>query len=131
MVGYPSETREDFLMTKRLIRKIHPDIVAISITTPMLGTDLYDFAKENRMLNITTYSDFGYYGQNSPLKLEHLTNEEVVEFKKKIVVEYFKNLYKNIFKYINIFLLRHGQKRKFYFSIIKRSLKARIKWLNF
>lgn len=41
MVGSPEETKEDILETLRFAKKIKPDFIHVSITTPFPATDLY------------------------------------------------------------------------------------------
>ena len=131
MVGYPTEKVEDLLMTKKLVTRIHPDVVAVSITTPMLGTDLYEYAREAGILNISGFSDYGYYGTKATLKMDHLTNEQVVAFRKSLVKVGFLNLYKNMLKYIFIMTSGHRGRTRLFMSTVARSIKARVSWLNF
>jgi radical SAM superfamily enzyme YgiQ (UPF0313 family) len=44
MVGFPGETREDVACTERLIARIDPDVLGVTIACPFPGTDLYDAA---------------------------------------------------------------------------------------
>lgn len=51
MFGFPTETKEEVLDTLYLLKELKPDWANISIFTPYLGTDLYEQAKERRMLS--------------------------------------------------------------------------------
>lgn len=41
MIGLPSETPDDLVQTQQLVRDIGPDVVVVSIATPLPGTELY------------------------------------------------------------------------------------------
>ena len=59
MLGSPTETVDEMRLTRRLLTRIKPDAVIVSITCPMEGTYLYDRAKEQGLLgehSATTFS---------------------------------------------------------------------------
>lgn len=126
MVGNPTETKEDMEMTNSLLRDIHPDVVAISTTTPIIGSELYYSAIKENTLNISDFQDYGYYGTRYPMKLRFLTRDDVQEYKGKLVRTWLINMRKNLIKYIPFcFSL---SKLKLVFSILKRSLRIRFNW---
>lgn len=94
LVGSPGETKETLNATIRLIRRIKPDYLVTYITTPIPGTDLYTYAKEN---NLLTFSDFDMldYHHTNVMKLEHLTQEEIKQYRNKVYEEYAKIKLKN------------------------------------
>lgn len=49
MIGSPTETREDILETISFAKKLSPDYVHITLTTPFPGTDLYKMALEEKI----------------------------------------------------------------------------------
>ncbi len=63
--------------------------------------------------------------------MKGLTSEDIVGFKKTLVRAGFLNSYKNLVKYVSIILSDREGKSRFYFSIMLRSIRARIGWLNF
>jgi hypothetical protein len=86
MIGNPTETRQDE-MTIKLIRKIKPTNVAVSRTVPTPGSKLYDIAQERGIFNVKDYTEFDYYSNTKskyPLKLEHLTCEDLYFYEKRI-----------------------------------------------
>ncbi|MEK7064540.1 MAG: radical SAM protein [Patescibacteria group bacterium] len=51
MVGNPNESLKDLYQTLRTSRQVKADISAVSVTSPIPGTDLYDsLVKENKLL---------------------------------------------------------------------------------
>ncbi len=58
MLGSPTETKEDIVETIRFMKKINPDYVHITITTPFPATDLYKMAQEEKVLTNDIWRDF-------------------------------------------------------------------------
>jgi radical SAM superfamily enzyme YgiQ (UPF0313 family) len=50
MIGNPQETKEDILATIKFAKKIKPDFVQITITTPFPRTDLYELGLQKGIL---------------------------------------------------------------------------------
>ena len=53
MIGSPNETRKDILETIKLAKKLNPDFVHISITTPFPATGLYYLGLEKKYFPMT------------------------------------------------------------------------------
>ena len=77
MIGTPTETREDLEMTCQLIKNTNPAYLNISRTTPVPGSNMYNYAKEREMLNIKSFADYDYYHNEYPIELEHLTRADL------------------------------------------------------
>ncbi len=45
IIGIPGETHEDIEMTKRMIAKLEPSSIDISVLTPIPGTEIYEMTK--------------------------------------------------------------------------------------
>jgi radical SAM superfamily enzyme YgiQ (UPF0313 family) len=58
MIGSPSETREDILATIEFAKKINPDFVHFTITTPYPATDLYRLGLEKGILPYDYWREF-------------------------------------------------------------------------
>lgn len=58
MIGIPTETEEDLKQTYKMIEEIKPEIHSLTYFTPVPGSYLYEYCKENNLINITTFSDF-------------------------------------------------------------------------
>ncbi|MCQ9207264.1 MAG: hypothetical protein NG740_05240, partial [Omnitrophica bacterium] len=50
MIGNPTETMEDIEKTRELLRKIKPDFVQVTFTTPFPGAEIYDLAKSKGLI---------------------------------------------------------------------------------
>jgi len=62
MLGAPSETIEEIESTIRLSRSLALDEATFSITTPLIGTYLYEMVKgDNKYTLSEDYADFNYY----------------------------------------------------------------------
>jgi anaerobic magnesium-protoporphyrin IX monomethyl ester cyclase len=79
MMGAPDETREDLKMTVELIKRIQPESVSVSITTPAPGSDLFREAQERGILTYESYEDADYLLNREPMRLEFLTREDLLE----------------------------------------------------
>lgn len=104
IIGTPTETKEDLEMTRKLIEEIHPNGLQISIMTPLIGTDLEQYCKENNILNITKLSDYHYCMNEYPIKLEHLTKEDLQFYRDKIHKTWKSVMYKNYIKHFEYYL---------------------------
>ena len=64
MIGFPDETEEDIKKTFRLIKRIKPHNICLSIFTPYPGTKLYERAKELAL--IPDHVDWSKFSHQSP-----------------------------------------------------------------
>ena len=87
MLGFPWETKEDILGTKKLIERIDPDFIEVHVAMPYYGTELYKIALEQGVL---TSDGFGhdYYEPNTK-GTKTLSLEEVLQLKKKILLSFY------------------------------------------
>src|SRR4030042_5469689 len=58
MIGSPKETENDILETIKFMKKLNPDYVHVTITTPFPATDLYKIAQEAKVLIKDIWRDF-------------------------------------------------------------------------
>lgn len=58
MFGSPTETKEDIFQTIRFMKKLNPDYVHITITTPFPATDLYKMALEEKIVTYDVWQEF-------------------------------------------------------------------------
>jgi anaerobic magnesium-protoporphyrin IX monomethyl ester cyclase len=67
MIGMPDETREDILMTARLLREANPHVIVSAIFTPYEGNSLYEYAKKRGYIDDNIdYEDFWSCFLNMP-----------------------------------------------------------------
>ncbi len=87
MLGNPKDTWDTFNNNIRALKRIKPDIIVVSIFTPIPGSELYQWALENNRLLTKDWSKFA--GNNSVLKLDYLSSEEVTKQYRKIYSYYY------------------------------------------
>lgn len=57
MLGIPTETEDDLNMTLELIKRIRPQIHSPTYFTPIPGCSLYEYCRDNGLINVKTYED--------------------------------------------------------------------------
>ncbi len=92
MIGTPTETRQDVEMTRRFIRDNHPAYINISRTTPVPGSGLYEYIMKNQLSNVKTFSDYDYFHNEYPIKLEHLTKQDLDLYYRKMMNTWLRSL---------------------------------------
>lgn len=112
MIGTPGETRNDLDKTVELIKKIHPDTVQISITSPMIGSDLYEYCRKNKISNIKNFDEYEYLLNRYPIRLNNLTKEDLFDYQEKIIKALNSVRYKNTLKYIKLILFKKDRKKR-------------------
>lgn len=87
MIGTPNETREDMMMTLDFIKRNPIDTMEICVTTPLPGTELWEYAKQRNLvsnnmdwdkLNIKSVS-----GKDNIMLDEAISREEFIEICKE------------------------------------------------
>jgi len=86
MIGAPIETADDIEATLRLLERIRPNSISPSITTPAPGTALYEQAIKEGLYNIKDWAESDYMCNQRPMKLPHLTLEQILEAKELMSV---------------------------------------------
>jgi len=81
MIGIPTETPEEMLMTAKLNAKIRPYIIRCSIFYPYDGTDLYQYAHEHNLIEDERSDTVSSHLEDSILTMPQLSREEIVRFK--------------------------------------------------
>lgn len=79
MIGYPGETRRDLEKTKRLIQTIEPDRIDLHIANPIIGTHLYEEARNSGMLIEDNYEKYTRHGHHYLIKVS-ISKEELLDF---------------------------------------------------
>jgi len=88
MVGSPGETWETLRETESLLEELDPDTVDFNITTPILGTELYERCYKQGILNLKSYDHQDYKGRfvpELPIKSLSLTYEDITRFVQRIL----------------------------------------------
>jgi radical SAM superfamily enzyme YgiQ (UPF0313 family) len=107
MVGTPQESPQTIQDTIDMIKRVRPNLIRISITTPTPGSDLYlKMAKENR-ITVSNLSDFDRWLLN-PIKLDDFSEDDIRSSTQKILKQFYRVFFRMLYNPLNLF-------RNFYF----------------
>lgn len=87
MIGSPEETREDIAATAKFIKKISPDYIHVSVTTPFPATELYYRALKEGVIKTDVWKEFAKNPRPdfiAPGWSKEIPREELFEMLKKI-----------------------------------------------
>jgi radical SAM superfamily enzyme YgiQ (UPF0313 family) len=82
MLGIPTETEEDLEATYRLMKEINAEIHAASYFSPIPGSDIYDYCKQNDLINVTSYDMYVRGAVDN--KIKGVDYQRLGEVKRKI-----------------------------------------------
>lgn len=85
MLGAPIETREDVAATINLVRRIRPNSISTSFTTPAPGSQLYVDFFHGGPAPYAGYEEVDYLLNHVPLSHPHLSREELVAAQQELV----------------------------------------------
>ncbi|MCX5716026.1 MAG: radical SAM protein [Candidatus Omnitrophica bacterium] len=90
ILGLPYETKQTLRRTIEFAKKLKLDYAQFSLLTPLPGTEIWDLAKEGRILRLTTsdFARFNRYGK-AVIELPGLTSEELNKYYKKAYIEFY------------------------------------------
>ncbi len=86
MIGSPTETKEDILQTIKFMKKINPDYIHVTITTPFPATDLYAMALKEKVITNDVWREFAKNPKPNfipPLWEKELTRSELFSLLRK------------------------------------------------
>ncbi len=81
IIGYPGETWETFNETMKLSKKIKPTLAYFFVIIPIVGTELYKYAKENNLLLHENWNKWVQMPDIPMIKNENLTSEEIIKMR--------------------------------------------------
>ncbi len=87
MIGSPEEKENDIKETNKFIKKISPDYIHVSITTPFPATDLYDLALKEKVIKEDVWKKFAQNPTEdfiAPLWEKEMPREKLFSLLKKI-----------------------------------------------
>lgn len=88
--SHPSETEEDIAMTKRLLSKISPDIVMISVLVPYPGTEVYSMMKERKMISDTArWDNFVLFGKEPVWRTDHFSPSGLMKKQRNMIFSFY------------------------------------------
>lgn len=87
VIGFPWETKEDILLTKKLVMETDPDFIEVTIALPFYGTSLYETCKSENLLEKSVLgSDFFHSSTKGTM---HLTIDEVMKLRRNILLSFY------------------------------------------
>ncbi len=87
VIGFPWETTEHISQTKKMIFKLNPDFIEVTLALPFYGTELYEICKSNGLIEESIYgSDFFH---TSFAKTATLSTEELLKLRKQILLQFY------------------------------------------
>lgn len=111
MIGHPRETKRDILRTIFFARRLDIDEASFSITTPLIGTYLYDNDKD---LIQNNYENYDYYSK-SVYKPESLqVKEREIQLLKKYAYLMFYTKPNRLIRQVHNLFSANGVKKFFY-----------------
>lgn len=90
MIGsHPDETMDDIALTKKMIHKLKPDILALFATIPYPGTELYSLLKERNLLIAENWNEFKLFFGRPSWKLCNIPSDKLPDMLKEIIYSYY------------------------------------------
>jgi len=93
MIGNPSETLDDIKQTMEFTKKLDPDYINVSLTTPFPGTQLYTMALEQGIIKNDVWREFAANPSSQfipPLWTENFTREELLVLMRKFYGSFYR-----------------------------------------
>jgi anaerobic magnesium-protoporphyrin IX monomethyl ester cyclase len=128
VVGFPGEDLDTINKTINLINEVKPDLLQVSVATPIPGTEFYDYCKSNEYLVTNdlekSLDEDGF--QKCIVSYNHLNSEEIEVHAFKILKNYYLSP-----RYISIALKNisgeHGYDE---FKLMSKSFMSFFKYLK-
>lgn len=111
IVGLPGETRETIQKTIAFAKEMDLETIQVSIAQPLVGTEMYEKAKEEGILIEEVATEDGY--QAAALNFPHLPHKEIF----KAVEQFYKSYYyrpKIIWRFVKKALRSREEVRRLY-----------------
>jgi radical SAM superfamily enzyme YgiQ (UPF0313 family) len=83
LIGMPNETREDVLLTEKLIEELDPEVFGLTILCPYPGSDLYD-PQKMRGYDWSLTDEYA----NPYWETEHFTNAELKNLQRRLTEKF-------------------------------------------
>lgn len=88
--SHPSETMDDIDMTKRLLAKISPDVISVSIIVPYPGTAVYEMMRKGGLISQDKrWDSFVLFGREPSWRTENFDPRELVRLQKDLLASFY------------------------------------------
>jgi anaerobic magnesium-protoporphyrin IX monomethyl ester cyclase len=92
MFGLPGETARDMERNLNFIRTVRPEVLSVSIMTPMPGTPLFNELDQSRLANLR-WGDFAYLDQPRPgFQFSALSDDRFFQRYRRVLKRFIKPL---------------------------------------
>ncbi len=98
MVGFPTETKKEMMDTVRIGSKVKADIVGIHITSPLPGTEIFNYAIKNKKIPEDIIDKYargelgrGFRGVWPLFVPDGFTLEDLINIKRKTYITFYLN----------------------------------------
>ncbi len=89
MVGHPEETAEDVAATEALIHELKPDLLFLSVASPLPGTRYHEIFKREGWLPNIPWRDYNFFQESPAWRTRHFTGPELTALRKAISRRYY------------------------------------------
>jgi radical SAM superfamily enzyme YgiQ (UPF0313 family) len=89
--SHPDETYEDLQATWKLINKIRPDIISVSIIVPYPGTEVYGLMEARGLIDQKTWADFQMIGAKPVWRTTFFSATELLRLQRQFINRYYFN----------------------------------------
>ncbi len=89
MVGHPEETREDVAATEALIHELKPDLLFLSVASPLPGTRYHEIFRREGWLPEIPWRDYNFFQESPAWRTRHFTGPELAAIRKSISRRYY------------------------------------------
>lgn len=121
VIGFPWETKEHINKTKKFIREIKPDFIEVNLALPFSGTKLHEICKENKKIDENVLS-MDFFNPKVLIN-DTFSCEELIKFRKNILLSYYLTPSYIIKKFIYIIKTRNYKILLNYFKYGIKMLK--------
>ncbi|MFH1800135.1 MAG: radical SAM protein [Candidatus Omnitrophota bacterium] len=125
-LGQPDEDRRELESTVHMVGRLHPDVLTVTLTTPLPGTPLYESLKERVLAK--SPEEFNYYHVwpgKYPLRLETLTAGDLAKAAAHIRAVWKRKLWKTALR-ILVLAFSNGAFRNTLFNQIAKVVKRKV-----
>jgi radical SAM superfamily enzyme YgiQ (UPF0313 family) len=125
-LGQPDEDRRELESTVHMVARLHPDVLTVTLTTPLPGTPLYEPLKDRILAK--SPEEFNYYHVwpgKYPLRLETLTAKDLAKTVAHIRAVWKRKLWKTALR-IGVLAVRNGPFRHTLFNQIAKVMKRKV-----
>lgn len=128
VIGFPGEDETTIQQTKDLIKKVKPDLLQVSVATPIPGTNFYEYCKMNGYLTVDnlekSLDQDGF--QKCIVSYPNLCDKEIEQYAFQILKNYYVSLNYVPIAFKNI-IGKHGYQE---FKLMYKSFLTFLKYLR-